>query len=118
MQAMTAKRQYNLQSWSSIIRECKNSGIYVKDWCAEHDVNVQQFYYWQRQIREELSSSLESESSDSVNFVRLDDNYPKGSNSYSTKPDMALNMGNIQLEINNTASPKLIADILQVLAHA
>lgn len=117
MQAMTAKRQYNLQTWSSIIRECKSSGMYVKDWCLEHDVNVQQFYYWQRQIREALGSSLESENSDSVNFVRLDTNNHNTNTPYS-KPDMALNMGNIQLEINNTASPKLIADVLRVLTHA
>lgn len=30
--------QINLQKWSSIIEECRNSGMQITQWCREKDI--------------------------------------------------------------------------------
>lgn len=116
MEAMTAKRQYNLQSWTAIISECKNSGMTIKDWCLENHIQPARFYYWQKQIREQLSSSLPlgQPNENNLNFIEVKDKF---STPMTTKADMVLSMGDIRLEINNSASTTLLAEVLQVITH-
>lgn len=57
MNELTVKRQYNLQTWTNIISECTNSGMTIKDWCASNDIQPARFYYWKKQIQEELAKS-------------------------------------------------------------
>ncbi len=117
MEAMTAKRRYNLQTWGAIISECKNSGMTIKDWCSENSIQSSRFYYWQKQLRVELSSSLELSQPEhlSTNFVEVKERLTSGS---TTKPDMVLAMGEIRLEINNSVSPSILGEVLKVIAHA
>lgn len=42
MNARELKHQHLLNTWTPIIHECKNSGMTVKDWCLENDVNEKQ----------------------------------------------------------------------------
>lgn len=42
--------EINIQKWSSIIEECRNSGMQITQWCKEKDVCKSQYYYWQRKI--------------------------------------------------------------------
>ena len=39
-----------LQEWSVIIRDCRNSGLTVREWCSEHGLRTNKFYYWQKKI--------------------------------------------------------------------
>lgn len=56
MDTSEVKHQYLLSKWTPIIRECRTSGMTVKAWCLENNVNEKQFFYWQRKVREEISS--------------------------------------------------------------
>ena len=38
MRVSDVKREYQLQEWSGMLRECKESGLTVKNWCAECDI--------------------------------------------------------------------------------
>lgn len=38
------------EKWSPIILEMEESGQSARCWCREHDVNVDQFYYWRRKL--------------------------------------------------------------------
>jgi hypothetical protein len=116
MEAITVKRQYNLQTWTPIISECKNSGMTIKDWCNQNDIRPAKFYYWQKQIREELSSSLQLSQTNehNLNFVEVKE---KLIPPLTSKADMVLAIGGVRLEINNSASPTLLTQVLKVIAH-
>lgn len=45
MQVSDVKREYQLQGWSGMLRECKESGLTVKDWCAERGIPEHAYYY-------------------------------------------------------------------------
>lgn len=61
MNSREIKRQYNLAQWTPIIKECKSSGMTVKSWCKAQQVDIKQFYYWQRLVRETLCSKLKDD---------------------------------------------------------
>ncbi|WP_050759717.1 IS66 family insertion sequence element accessory protein TnpA [Clostridium carboxidivorans] len=50
--------EMRLMQWTNIVRECLSSGMGVRTWCLENNVNEKQFYYWQRRIRKEVFSTL------------------------------------------------------------
>ena len=39
-----------LQEWSARIKECRNSGMTVRNWCSEQGIRTQTFYYWQKKL--------------------------------------------------------------------
>ena len=45
-----AQAQRNLLEWSQRVAECRNSGISVTRWCAEHDVKPKTYYNWQKKV--------------------------------------------------------------------
>jgi hypothetical protein len=62
MTAKEAKRAYNLQQWSEIIKARNTSGMYVNKWCEENNVSMKSYYYWQRQLRNESLKNLQQRS--------------------------------------------------------
>jgi putative transposase len=52
MSIKDSTREYRLSGWLPIIKECRNSGMSVKNWCEQNNVNEKRFYYWQRKLRE------------------------------------------------------------------
>ncbi len=39
------------QEWFDLIRDCRSSGLTVRDWCSRHDLTVKAFYYHTHQLR-------------------------------------------------------------------
>ena len=42
--------QNKLAQWVQIVSQCRDSGMSVRQWCQEHDVNVSSYYKWQRKV--------------------------------------------------------------------
>ena len=36
------------QVWTERVRECHTSGMTVKAWCEQNNINQKTYYYWQR----------------------------------------------------------------------
>ena len=45
MQVTEYKAEYRLSQWSEIIREQKQSGKNVREWCLEHGMTTNAYYY-------------------------------------------------------------------------
>ena len=43
-------RQFRLQQWAEALRDHKESGLTVMEWCRRHNVSKYQFYYRQREV--------------------------------------------------------------------
>ena len=57
MNSRDAEKQYNLRKWAQIIKECKSSGEKVMDWIASHNISKDQYYYWQRRLKDAYMDS-------------------------------------------------------------
>ena len=108
--------EMRLAQWTSIIRECNNSGMSKKSWMSANDIDEKQFYYWQRRVREEVIQELRPTFSSATTFVELP--APVSAVPLGKQPDAIIHMGNCSLEIHNTISPALLQTMIQAVTHA
>lgn len=109
--------EMRLMKWTPIIRECRNSGMAVRAWCLENNVNEKQFYYWQRRVRGEIFDNLKkTESQSQTNFVQLTAPADLSTNKPSFRADMIIHIGNNVLEVSNTISEELLSKALKVMS--
>ena len=111
--------EMRLKQWIPIVHECRKSGATVKSWCLENNVNVKQFYYWQRRVRQEAYGALEkTESNRQPNFVQLPVLADTSRNTPSFTADMIIHIGNNVLELSNTVSEELLLKVFKVMNDA
>lgn len=100
-----------------IIQDCHSSGMTIRSWCRDNNVNVNQFHYWQRRIRGEVYESLKiTEPQRQSKFVQLPVPVNSLSNSAAFKADMVIHIENNVLELSNTVSEELLSKVLKVMS--
>jgi hypothetical protein len=40
----------NLAKWQQMVYDCRNSGVTVRAWCADHGISEKSYYYRQRKV--------------------------------------------------------------------
>jgi len=111
-------KQYRLNKWTEIVRECRSSGQTISAWCADHDINPKSYYYWLRCVRAAACEALPSLSSQNNPIVPV--NFPistAGTDSVDQEvlSDIIIRFGTVTLEIRNNASANLIENTLREL---
>ena len=63
-------QEVRLESWAKIVRSCsaRPSGVTQKEWLEENGITRDQYYYWQRKLKDACLESLQEEQ---VSFVEL-----------------------------------------------
>ena len=39
-----------MRKWPEMVRECRSSGLTVKEWCMDNDVNIKTYYYCLKRV--------------------------------------------------------------------
>lgn len=121
MNAKEATRQYRLSQWLPLIKEHQTSGMSIRAWCHQNDVNEQQFYYWQRKIREKASESF-SVIAQEPKFIQVPATVTTPliarQDSPEFIPSMIIRVGKITVELTDHVQPELLASVLKVLSNA
>jgi len=112
MNTRGATRQYRMSQWAGVFREQKSSGLTITAWCEQNGISRQQYFYWQRRLREsaceELALRTESKISTIPTFAEI-----------NVKPDLTgaivVRMNGTEVEIRNGTSPELAAKVLNAL---
>ena len=115
MQLQEIRKQVNLQEWTQMVMDCRNSGLSIKDWCAQNGVNSKTYYYRQRRVFEaignrpfEHTNRAMTPATDSVEFAPL--------RSESCSPNvLKLHLPGGTLEIPEGYDPQTLRAIIQVL---
>jgi hypothetical protein len=109
--------EMSLIKWASIIDECRNSGMTVRSWCLNKNINASQFYYWERRVSGKQFDTLKrTESQSKSNFVQLQVLADSLISTSSFKTDMRIHIGNSILEISNSVSEELLSNVLKVMS--
>ena len=66
--ALAVRNEYRLQNWKGNIRERQESGLTVKEYCAQHAITEKRYYYWLRKLRTAAAEAMEPQ------LVRLEEN--------------------------------------------
>ena len=52
MNTKLATSRMRIGQWADIIKDCKESGLKVDDYCAQHGLSGNAYFYWLRKVKE------------------------------------------------------------------
>ena len=117
------------QEWFSIIQACNSSGLPKKQWCEENGLPVRKFFYWQKRIRAGLYKEAKEKDAGLVPAVPVQTTAlaPSFAEIPATpvaltqgdpfQPDAVIKVGNISIQIANTATTELLERIGSTLLN-
>ena len=112
-------KELRLAQWAGIIKEQKQSGLTVKDWCRQSGITKDAYYYWQQKLRKEVYEAIKPQESIFApvpNEVLLEQTaVPEQKCSAS----VTLRKGKVTVEIADcTLNPDIITLIREVMTDA
>lgn len=101
-----------LQEWAKLVKECRSSGLSVKEWCKENNVGLSTFYTWQKRVFNAVSTQVQQTSVNSGPvFAEIPKELPaKVSN---TNVAATVRVGEICIDFYENASPAFIESFLR-----
>jgi len=68
LNAKELETQHNLKKWAAIIKECRSSGMKILQWLEINNISKDQYYYWQKKLKETCIDTFERQA---ATFVEL-----------------------------------------------
>jgi len=99
-------KQERLDTWTTRIMECRNSGMSVRSWCQENGLNEKTYYYWQRRLFRALSAQQECAGS----FAEITP-MPR----LSTDVAVTVRIAGAEADIHGGADAETVAMVLRLL---
>lgn len=119
--------EVRLQEWAKIIQAWSTSGLNKKEWCEQNGIPTRKFFYWQQKVRQELYDNLQAEGTSlpvvrpvqtpCASFAELPVPDAVAQNGLF-KPDAVLKIGHITVELSNSTSAALLAQIKELVRGA
>ena len=114
MTSAELKHRARLQEWSARIQDCHSSGLSVRAWCRQEEINAATYYRWER----ELLALAETEPYSSVAAVRFAElPAPKLLSRKAAEGSATLHIGNASLDIYpgcDTEQLKMLVELLRL----
>ena len=114
MTSAELKHRAKLQEWSARIQDCRSSGLSVRAWCRQEEINAATYYCWER----ELLALAETEPCLSVSAVRFAElPTPKQVSRNVAERSATLHIGNASLDIYpgcDTDQLKILVELLRL----
>ena len=101
---LAVRKEYRLQSWMEIIRECQESGLSNREFCSQRGISEKTYYYWLRKVRAAASTVLEPQ------LVRVDNPTMSG-----TEQLIEIRYGKTELRLPEDVDLKALAAFLNAL---
>lgn len=111
MKISEVKQEFQLQEWSGMLREQKESGLSVKAWCQERGLAEHIYYYRLRKLRQAACTALEQAQPLQLAEVPL---APKSDESHAK---LRLTTKTSTLEIMD-ADRSVLDQVLRAMLHA
>ena len=115
MDTKLATSQIRLREWAALIQDCKSSGLKVNEYCRQHSISRDSYYFWLRKVR---TAALEQ-----IGFVELP--VPEGQTDITAElpvpsftTQMIIQVGNLELDINENTPSELLSRVLKVIQNA
>ena len=96
--------QQKLAEWSEIVSQCRNSGLSVRQWCQENQINISNYYKWQRKIYALAKAQQE------VQFAKVETAVTD-----TATVAVSIQVGTVAADIHNGADPATVENVLRLL---
>lgn len=111
MSTQLAAQQYRLEQWAAIIRSRIESGMRVKDFCTQHEISENAYYYWLRKIRAAAISEQETTFAELSAPVRA-------AVSSDDATGVIIELGRARVRVSNACSRDTLSMVMEVLGNA
>ena len=105
------KQEYQLQVWSGMLQQRKESGLSVKEWCREQGLAEHTYYYRLRKLRQTACTALEQTQPIQLAEVAL---APKSEETYA-KLRLTTKAGSLEIM---DADCSVLDQVLRAMLHA
>ena len=114
MTSAELKHQTKLQEWTTRIQDCRSSGLSVRAWCRQEEINAATYYRWEREL---LASAKTAPCSSvpAVRFAELPE--PKRVSRNIAERSATLHIGSASLDIYpgcDTEQLKMLVNLLRL----
>ena len=101
-----------LQEWAERVKECRSSGLSVKEWCLENNVGLSTFYTWQKRVFNAVSAQVQqTQVNSSPVFAEIPKELPAKVSSANVAA--TVRVGEICVDFYENASPAFIESFLR-----
>lgn len=131
MNAKELETQHNLKKWVAIIKECRSSGMKILQWLEINNISKDQYYYWQKKLKETRLDTFERQAATFVELpvtkevpasteLTVTHTVCKNDDSYFNDNMIAavIKTNRVTFEITNTATPDFIKNLIEAFNHA
>lgn len=108
MNTKLATSRIRTGQWADIIKDCKRSGLKVDDYCAQHGLSRNAYFYWLRKVKE--AALTQSGFVEVQQQAELSSCYPS--------PKLTASVNEIVLGIDENTPMDLLANVIKVLKNA
>ena len=124
MNAKEPETQHNLKKWAAIIKECRSSGMKILQWLEINNISKDQYYYWQRKLKETCIDTFERQA---ATFVELPVTKEVPASTELTVTHTVcknnsiaavIKTNGVTFEITNTATPDFIKNLIEAFNYA
>lgn len=110
MKPSEVKKEYQLQQWAGCVKEQKESGLTIRQWCSEQGISEHAYYYRLHKVRQSMCNVLEQAPVSQLAEIPLSAPSGKGANLH-----IALSKGTVDI---TGAGLDVVERVLRVLSHA
>ena len=106
------RTKVRMAQWQDIIKECKESGMTVAEFCEDRNISWHAYYYWLRKIREYITQPQSTE----TEFVQLPQPAAVPAPVPVSSGTITIHVGRMSVEVEgnvNKASLKTVLTALQ-----
>ena len=111
------KNELLMKEWAAMVRECRSSGLTVKEWCMNNGVNIKTYYYRLKRVRNFIcDNKLENNMSNNNLPVHHDIvPVPMESRPNNDTQQIKITTANISVELPATIQPQLLKAAIEGL---
>ena len=112
MTSAELKHRAKLQEWAARIEDCRSSGLSVRAWCRQEEINAATYYRWER----DLLALAETEPCSSVSAVRFAElPTPKQGSRNVAERCATLRIGSASLDIYSGCDSEQLKMLVELL---
>ena len=101
--------QQKMAEWAKKVKQCRSSGLSVREWCQENRINISSYYKWQRKIYSVVEAEKESQVSEFVDVTPSVGMYETASVA------ITVHTNGVAADIRNGADPATVEAVLRIL---
>ena len=118
MDTKLATTQIRIQQWAAIIHERQESGLKVDDYCEQHGLSRNAYYYWLRKVKEAaLTQTGVVEIQSVITAPEAGSKTPQYENT-SFIPQILVSINGMSLGIRQDTPIDLFARVIGAIRHA